>query len=54
MDLHGSCPEYNENFPPNAFRDKLNQEIWTAKYLYTLKIRGKDARKKQNYSQPLH
>jgi hypothetical protein len=46
MDLYGSRPEYYEHFPLDAFRDKVNQEIRTAKYLYTLKIRGKDARKK--------
>jgi hypothetical protein len=47
MDLYGSRPEYYENFPLDAFRDKVNQEIRTAKYLYTLKIRGNDARKKK-------
>jgi hypothetical protein len=47
MDLYGSRPEYFENFPLDAFRDKVNQEIQTAKYLYTLKIQGKDARKKK-------
>jgi hypothetical protein len=45
FELYGSRPEYYQNFPLDAFRDKVNQEIRTAKYLYTLKIRGKDARK---------
>jgi hypothetical protein len=35
FELYGSRPEYHENFPLDAFRDKV----------YTLKIRGKDARK---------
>jgi hypothetical protein len=48
MDLHGQRPEYHDNFPLDAFRDKVNQEIRTAKHLFTLKIRGKDARKTQN------
>jgi hypothetical protein len=38
MDLYGSQSAYYENFPLNAFRDKVNQEIGTAKYLYTLEI----------------
>ena len=47
MDLYGSRSEYHENFPLKAFRDKVNQEIRTAKYLHTLEVRGKDTRKKK-------
>lgn len=43
--LHASRPEYYENFTLKDFRDRLNQELRTAKYLYTLKVRGKDTRK---------
>jgi hypothetical protein len=32
---------YYENFPLKVFRDKLNQEIRSAKYLHTLRVRGK-------------
>ena len=39
--LWASRPEYYLNFPLHVFRDKLQQEIRTAKYLYTLKVRGK-------------
>jgi len=33
--------EYFENFPLGVFRDKIKQEIRTAKYLYTCRVRGK-------------
>jgi len=46
MKLWASKPEYYQNFPLKVFRDKLNQELRTAKYLYTLEERGKDPRKK--------
>ena len=46
-ELHGSRPEYFENFPLKVFRDKVNQEIRTAKYLHTLKVKGKDGRKQK-------
>ena len=36
-----SRPEYNNNFPLNVFHDKIYQEIRTAKYLHTLKVKGK-------------
>jgi hypothetical protein len=36
-----SRKEYCENFPLRAFRDKIYQEIRTAKYLHTLKVKGK-------------
>jgi hypothetical protein len=29
-----------DDFPLDAFRDKLKQEIGTAKYLHTIKERG--------------
>lgn len=45
-DLYGSRSEYYENFPLQVFRDKLKQEIRTAKYLHTLNVKGKDPRKK--------
>jgi len=46
-DFFGSRPEYYENFPLDVFRDKVNQEIRTAKYLHTLEVKGKDARKEK-------
>ena len=46
MNLWALRPQYYENFPLKVFRDKLNQELRTAKYLYTLRERGKDPRKK--------
>ena len=39
--LYNMRPEYYKNFPLKVFHDKLNQEIKTAKYLYTLKEKGK-------------
>ena len=33
--------EYYENFPLNAFRDFVYQEVRTSKYLHTLKVKGK-------------
>ena len=47
MDMWALRPECYENFPLAVFRDKLNQELRTAKYLYTLEERGKDPRKKE-------
>ena len=41
MDLWDSKPEFYEHFPLKVFRDKLNQEVRTAKYLHTLRERGK-------------
>jgi hypothetical protein len=41
MDLWDSKPEFYEHFPLKVFRDKINQEIRTAKYLHTIKERGK-------------
>ena len=38
--LWESRPEYYESFPLDAFRDKIDQEIKTAKYLHTLKVKG--------------
>jgi hypothetical protein len=38
---------YRDNFPLKVFHDKVKQEIHTAKYLHTLKERGKDPRKKK-------
>jgi hypothetical protein len=45
MDFWASRREYYENFPLDAFRNKVWQEIRTAKYLHTLNVKGKDARK---------
>jgi len=45
-DLFRSRPEYYENFPLNVFRDKVYQEIRTAKYLHTTAVKGKDARRR--------
>jgi hypothetical protein len=41
-------PAYYDEFPLNAFREKISQEIRTAKYLHTLKVRGKAATYKYN------
>ena len=43
-DLWLSRPEYHLEFPLDAFRDKIKQEIGTAKYLHTLKVKGKAER----------
>ena len=45
-ELHESREEYFENYPLNVFRDKVWQEIRTAKYLHTIKVKGKDPRNK--------
>jgi hypothetical protein len=39
--LFNSRPEYHEEFPFKDFCDKVRQEIKTAKYLHTLKVKGK-------------
>ncbi len=39
-DLHESKIEYYENYPLDAFRDKIYQELRTAKYLHTCRERG--------------
>lgn len=39
--LWNSREEYFSNFPLKVFCDKLYQEIRTAKYLHTLKVKGK-------------
>ena len=41
IDLWQMREVYFENFPLKEWRDKLNQEIGTAKYLHTLRVRGK-------------
>jgi hypothetical protein len=40
-ELWGSRPEYYESFPLTAIRDKIYQEIRTAKYLHTCLVKGK-------------
>jgi hypothetical protein len=40
-ELYASRPEYYEEFPLAVFRDKVNQEIRTGKYLHTVKVKGK-------------
>ena len=45
IDHWGSRVEYFTEFPLDAFRDKLYQEIRTAKYSHTLKERGKKKKK---------
>lgn len=40
QELWNTRDEYKDEFPLHAFRSKLEQEIRTAKYLYTLKERG--------------
>ena len=39
--LHGFRPEHYENFPLKDFRDKIRQEVRTAKWRHTLKVKGK-------------
>jgi hypothetical protein len=41
-------PEYYDEFPLPVFRDKIRQEIGSAKYIHTLKVRGKQATYKYN------
>jgi len=41
MELWQERTEYYDEFPLKVFRDKIDQEIGTAKYLYTLKEKGK-------------
>ena len=36
-----SRSEYHESFPLTTFRSKIDQEIRTAKYIHTLKVKGK-------------
>jgi|688.fasta_scaffold477171_1 hypothetical protein len=39
--LYEFRPEYHEEFPLSVFRDKVKQEMQTAKYLHTLNVKGK-------------
>lgn len=41
FDLWSSRVEYYKEFPLKVFRDKVAQEIRTAKYLHTLELKGK-------------
>lgn len=41
MELWESRREYQGEFPLKVFRDKIYQEIGTAKYLHTLRVMGK-------------
>jgi PHP family Zn ribbon phosphoesterase len=40
-DLWALRPVYYINFPLKEFRDKINQTLRTDKYMYTLKVKGK-------------
>jgi hypothetical protein len=40
-ELYGMHPEYYEEFPLAVFRDKIKQEVRTAKYHHTVKVKGK-------------
>ena len=44
-DLFKEHPELYQNIELAVFKDKIRQEIRTAKYLHTLEVRGKDIRK---------
>ena len=47
-------PEFYENFERRVFKEKIRQEMRSAKYLYTLEVRGKDTRKtKNNTNEPV-
>ena len=51
---HGERREFYEHFPLSVFKNKIRQEIKTAKYLHTLEVRGKDTRKtKDMTNEPL-
>ena len=39
-ELYNLRPEYYENYPFKTFCDKIKQEIRTAKYLHTCKVKG--------------
>jgi hypothetical protein len=39
--LYNSRAMYHEEFPYEAFKDKIRQEIRTSKYKHTIKVRGK-------------
>jgi hypothetical protein len=41
LDLYSSRPEYFNQFPLNVFRDRIYQEVRTAKYLHTCRVKGK-------------
>ena len=41
IELWRSRPEYQGEFPLKEFRDKMYQEKGTAKYLHTLRVKGK-------------
>ena len=47
-ELHESRPEYYENFPLDVFRDKLQQEVRTAKYIETVRENRLKKEKKKN------
>jgi hypothetical protein len=40
-ELYTSRPEYFNEYPLNVFRDRIYQELRTAKYLHTCKVKGK-------------
>lgn len=46
-DWYGERPEFYNEFPLEVFRSKIEQELRTAKYLYTLEVLGKDPRQKK-------
>lgn len=52
-ELWSSHEDYYENFPLHVFRDKLYQEIRTAKYLHTIDVKGRDPRKKAELNKKL-
>jgi hypothetical protein len=41
QDLWELRPMYYSNFPLKELRDKINQTLRTDKYMYTLKVKGK-------------
>jgi len=48
MEFWLTRPEYYNEFPLPVFRDKMRQEIRSAKYIHTLKVRGKAETYKYN------
>jgi len=40
MELWATRPEYFEYLPLKEFRDRVKQEVRTAKYIHTLKVKG--------------
>ena len=49
-ELYDSRVEYYSEFTLSVFRDKVNQEIRTSKYVHTIKVKGKNWKPSRNTS----